>query len=175
MKAACSCDFLEDKCCLHHRIAAAATQFNSTASAKYESQAIDFTWLFCFLASSVCHLVCHQTSAVAGCCEMELDAKRHTCEMCWSAAHSLPIDVSTSSFSSKTGPNDHLHTKSAHYAQLDRSFSPQHWSLGLNANSTTQATPLMFRCEVTRSTVPPQLALLWWFIHVFKLCFADSF
>ena len=46
-----------------------------TASARYKSQVIDFTWLFCFPASSVCHLVCHQTSAVAGCNEMKLDLK----------------------------------------------------------------------------------------------------
>ena len=67
---------------------------NLTASAKYKSQVIDFTWFFCFIASSVCHLVCHQTLAVAECCEMELDAKRHTCEMSGSAAHSLPMGTS---------------------------------------------------------------------------------
>lgn len=32
---------------------------NLTASARYKSQAIDFTWLFCFSNPSVCHLVCH--------------------------------------------------------------------------------------------------------------------
>lgn len=49
-----------------------------TASAKYKSQVIDFTWLFCFLESPVCHLVCHQTLAVAECNKTKLNSKHHT-------------------------------------------------------------------------------------------------